>query len=63
MLDAQGAVYADLAEVILLAGQPDQAAASLEQSIERYERKGSIVSTRGAEARLAAVDHAAASGH
>jgi hypothetical protein len=36
MLDAQGAVYADLAEVFLLAGKPDEAAASLEQAIERY---------------------------
>lgn len=59
MLDAQGAVYADLAEVFLLAGKPDEAAASLEQAIERYERKGNLVSTGRAQARLAEVDHAA----
>ena len=39
MLDAQGDVYADLAEVLLLAGKPDEAAAALEQALERYERK------------------------
>jgi thioredoxin-like negative regulator of GroEL len=59
MLDAQGAVYADLAEVFLLAGKPDEAAASLEQAIERYERKGNLVSTARAQGRLAEVDQPA----
>ena len=40
MLDAQGDVYADLAEVLLLGGKLDEAAAALEQALERYERKG-----------------------
>jgi class 3 adenylate cyclase/tetratricopeptide (TPR) repeat protein len=59
MLDAQGAVYADLAEVFLLAGKPDEATASLEQAIERYERKGNLVSTARAQARLAELQHPA----
>jgi tetratricopeptide (TPR) repeat protein len=53
MLDAQGDAYADLAEVLLLAGKSDEAAASLEQAIERYERKGNLVSTGRAQTRLA----------
>ncbi len=53
MLDAQGDAYADLAEVLLLAGQPDEAAAALEQALERYERKGNLVSAGHARARLA----------
>ena len=40
MLDAQGDAYADLAEVLLLGGKADEAAAALEQALERYERKG-----------------------
>ena len=39
LLDAQGDAYADLAEVLLLAGKPDEAVAALEQALERYERK------------------------
>ncbi len=53
MLDAQGDVYADLAEVLLLAGKADEAIAALEQALERYERKGNLVSTRRAQTRLA----------
>jgi len=53
MLDAQGDAYADLAEVLLLAGQPDEAAAALEQALERYERKGNLVSAGRARERLA----------
>ena len=40
MVDAQGDVYADLAEVLLLAGGADEAAGALEQALARYERKG-----------------------
>ncbi len=53
MLDAQGDVYADLAEVLLLAGKADEAGAALEQALERYERKGNLVSTQRAQTRLA----------
>ena len=43
LLDMQGDAYADLAEVLLLGGKHDEAAAALEQAIERYERKGNLV--------------------
>jgi tetratricopeptide (TPR) repeat protein len=43
MLDAQGDVYADLGEVLLLAGRGDEAAPALEQALARYERKGNVV--------------------
>ena len=59
MLDAQGDAYADLGEVLLLTGKPDEAAAALEQALERYERKGNIVSTRRAQTRLAEIRAAA----
>jgi class 3 adenylate cyclase/tetratricopeptide (TPR) repeat protein len=59
MLDAQGDVYADLAEVLLLAGKPDEAAAALEQALDRYQRKGNLVSTQRAQTRLAELQEAA----
>ena len=59
ILNAQGDALADLAEVFLLAGRPDEAAAALEQAIERYERKGNRVSTGRAQTRLAALQHPA----
>jgi class 3 adenylate cyclase/tetratricopeptide (TPR) repeat protein len=59
MLDAQGDTLADLAEVFLLAGKPDQAAASFKQAIERYKRKGNQVSTERAQTRLAELQHPA----
>ena len=43
LLDMQGDASADLAEVLLLGGKHDEAAAALEQAIERYERKGNLV--------------------
>ena len=52
LLDAQGDAYADLAEVLLLAGKPDEAAAALEQALERYERKGNLVSAQRMRTRL-----------
>ena len=42
-LDAQGDGYADLAEVLLLAGTFDEAAGAFEQALARYERKGNAV--------------------
>jgi tetratricopeptide (TPR) repeat protein len=59
MLNAQGDVYADLGEVLLLAGKPEDAAAALEQAHERYERKGNVVSAQRAQARLAELHEAA----
>jgi tetratricopeptide (TPR) repeat protein len=53
MLDQQGDAYADLAEALLLADKTDEAAAALEQALERYERKGNVVSTRNVQTRLA----------
>ena len=50
-LDAQGDVYADLAEVLALAGRPKEAAAALGQALGCYERKGNLVSTQRAQAR------------
>jgi class 3 adenylate cyclase len=52
-LDRQGDAYADLAEVLALAGKPDEAASALEQALERYERKESRVSAQRAHERLA----------
>ena len=59
LLDAQGDAHADLAEVLSLAGKPDEAAAALEQALERYERKGNLVSTQRAQTRLAELQDAA----
>jgi len=59
-LDAQGDAYADLAEVLLLAGRAEEAAAALERALERYERKGNIVSAQRARARLAELQDPAA---
>ena len=58
-LNGQGDSYADLAEVLLLGGKPDEAAAALEQARERYERKGNRVSTQHAQAGLAELRDAA----
>jgi tetratricopeptide (TPR) repeat protein len=59
LLDTQGGAYADLAEVLLLGGKPDETAAALEQALDRYERKGNRVSTQRAQTRLAELQAAA----
>jgi tetratricopeptide (TPR) repeat protein len=59
LLNGQGDANADLAEVLLLTGKPDEAAAALEQALERYERKGNLVSTQRAQTRLAELQAAA----
>ena len=43
MLNMQGDANADLAEVLLLGGKAGEAAAALEQALDRYERKGNLV--------------------
>ena len=52
-LDAQGDVYADQAEVLSLAGRPEEAGAALEHALSCYERKGNLVSTQRTQTRLA----------
>ncbi len=51
-LDAQGDAYADLAEVLELGGELDEATAALELALDRYERKGNLVSAGRTRARL-----------
>jgi class 3 adenylate cyclase/tetratricopeptide (TPR) repeat protein len=57
-LDGQGDACADLGEVLVLAGKPDEAATALEQALDRYERKGNVVSAQRVHARLAGLEHA-----
>ena len=56
-----GRCICDLAEVLSLAGKPDEAAAALEQALERYERKGNLVSAQRSRTRLAELREAAPS--
>ena len=51
-LDGQGDAYSDLAEVLLLGGKRDDAAAAIEQALERYQRKENLVSAERTRARL-----------
>jgi tetratricopeptide (TPR) repeat protein len=53
MLNSLGDTYADLAEVLSLAGRPEDTAAALSQALGCYERKGNLVSTRRTQTRLA----------
>jgi tetratricopeptide (TPR) repeat protein len=55
VLNAQGDTYADLAEVLLLAGRPEEAAEAFEQALARYERKGNIVMAARTSDRLEAL--------
>jgi thiamine monophosphate kinase len=59
MSGRQGDTYADLGEVLLLTGKPDEAAAALEQALERYERTGNLVKAHRVQARLAELQAAA----
>jgi len=59
MLDAQGDTYADLAEVLSLAGRPKEATEALERALARYERKGNVVMAQRAQMRLAELQDAA----
>ena len=52
MLSQSGDAYTDLGEVLALAGQMNDAAAALEQALERYERKGNLASATQARDRL-----------
>ena len=59
MLNVQGNVFADLAEVLSLAGRSEEAAEALEQALERYERKGNLVMGQRAQMRPAELQDAA----
>ena len=52
-LNWQGDAFADLAEVLLVGGQADEAIAPLERALERYERKGNLVMADRVRDRLA----------
>jgi tetratricopeptide (TPR) repeat protein len=58
MLDYRGTALADLAEVLVLAGKPGEAAAALELALERYERKGILVEAERTRERLATLTSA-----
>ncbi|MGD0713891.1 MAG: adenylate/guanylate cyclase domain-containing protein [Gaiellaceae bacterium] len=53
--DMQGNAYADLAEVLSLAGHFEEARAALEEALDRYERKGEPVMAKRIRERLAAL--------
>ena len=55
MLDAQGDVYADLGEVLVLAGRAEEAAEALGEALARYERKGNVVMAARTRERLRAL--------
>src|SRR5262249_2573739 len=52
MLDAHAEALSDLAEVLELAGSPDQAAQSLAKALVLYERKGNIAMAQRTRARM-----------
>lgn len=52
MLDAQADTYADLGEVLSLAGRHQEAAQTLEQALARYQRKQNLVMAERTQARL-----------
>ena len=54
-LRLQGNVYVDLAEVLSLAGRPNDAADILRGALERYERKGVVVMVERTRERLQAL--------
>jgi tetratricopeptide (TPR) repeat protein len=52
-LNIQANSYADLAEVLTLAGHTEEARNPLQQALDRYERKGNIVMAQRIRTRLA----------
>jgi class 3 adenylate cyclase/tetratricopeptide (TPR) repeat protein len=57
-LNYQGDAWCDLAEVLERAGRRDEATATLEQALERYERKGNVPLAGRVRERLAEVQRA-----
>jgi class 3 adenylate cyclase/tetratricopeptide (TPR) repeat protein len=51
-LNFQGDAFMDLAEVLQLTGQPEEAAGALRAAVERYEAKGNVASSGTARALL-----------
>jgi class 3 adenylate cyclase/tetratricopeptide (TPR) repeat protein len=60
MLELQGGTYVDLADVLDAAGRRDEAAASLREALDRYERKEIIPFARRAREKLATLETAPA---
>ena len=60
-LNGHGDALVDLAEVLEVAGKPDEAKAALEQALALYERKGNLVMAERTRAKLAELESAAAS--
>jgi class 3 adenylate cyclase/tetratricopeptide (TPR) repeat protein len=54
-LNMQGDALCDLAEVLAAAGRPDEAAAALEQALDRYERKKNLAMAGQVRQRLTAL--------
>ena len=59
MIEAQAGAYADLAEVLLLAGNVDEAEAALREAVHRYDRKENVVAAARVRGRLAELRAAA----
>jgi class 3 adenylate cyclase/tetratricopeptide (TPR) repeat protein len=51
-LNLEGDIYADAAEVFVIGGKRDDARAALEEALDRYERKGNVVSAARVQERL-----------
>jgi tetratricopeptide (TPR) repeat protein len=51
-LNLHGDALMTVAKVLRVAGQPDQAADAAQQALDRYARKGNLVSARTAETLL-----------
>jgi class 3 adenylate cyclase/tetratricopeptide (TPR) repeat protein len=58
LLNGQADTYADLAEVLVIGGRLDEAAAELKQSLDGYERKGNLVSAERVRAKIAELETA-----
>jgi len=54
-IDSQGWAYADLGEVLALAGRFEEAAEAFEEAVARYERKGNMVMAERTRDRLSAL--------
>jgi tetratricopeptide (TPR) repeat protein len=52
LLNDQADTYVDLAEVLALGGEPNEAAEALQEALHRYDRKGNVVMSRRVRVRL-----------
>jgi class 3 adenylate cyclase/tetratricopeptide (TPR) repeat protein len=57
-VNGQADAYADLGEVLVLADRMDEAAEALREALERYERKGNLVTADRTRSRLSELDAA-----